>query len=68
MTNTLCIIISIYIANIWYNRDNMENLEYKFKSKIKNSQKLHMEILKDKSKNVFTDNYVNINRRIIDHL
>ena len=68
VTNTLCIVISIYIANIWYNRDNMENLEYKFKSKIKNSQKLHMEILKDKSKNVFTDNYVNINRRIIDHL
>ena len=68
VTNTLCIIISSYIANIWFNRDNSDDLEYKFKSKIKVNQKLHMEILKDKAMNVFTDNYVNIDGKIIDRL
>ena len=66
VTNTLCIIISTYIANIWYNRDDRDNLDYKFKSRIKISQKLHMEILKDKAKKVFTDNYLLINGKIID--
>ena len=30
------------------------------------SQKLHMEILKDKAKKVFTDNYLLLNGKIID--
>ena len=66
VTNTLCIIISTYIANIWYNRDSMDGIEFKFKSKFKNNQKLHMGILKDNAKKIFTDNYVHLDGKIID--
>ena len=66
--NTLIIIVSSYIANIWFNRNSLENLDYKLKAKIKMCQKLHMDILQDKGENVFTGNYCKMDADIIDRL
>ena len=33
--NTLIIVISSYIANMWFNRNSLENLDNKLKAKIK---------------------------------
>ena len=67
-SNTLCIIISSYIANIWYNRESSEHLDYKFKAKIKKSQYLNMKILQEKRGRVFTPNYCELDTSIIDNL
>ena len=55
--NTLCIIISSYIACAWYNRDNLDYLTNKLKAKIIRDQKVKMMILGQKAKDIFTENY-----------
>ena len=63
--NTLCIIIVSYISTVWFNRDKMEYLIPNLKAKIIRDQKLKMMILKDKAKNVFTENYCKSNIEFI---
>ena len=55
--NTLNIIICSYITCVWYNRENKEHLVSNLKAKIIRDQKIKIKILKDKAKNVFTENY-----------
>ena len=55
--NTLCIIISSYVACIWYNRDNILVISHDLKAKIIKDQRLKMRILGEKANKVFTDNY-----------
>ena len=59
--NTLCITIISYIANTWFNRDKQGQLINSLKIKIVHDQKLNMEILKDKGKEIFTENYCKSN-------
>ena len=59
--NTLCIIITSYIACTWSNRNNIEYLVINFKAKLIRDQKLRMMILKEKAKKIFTENYCNSN-------
>ena len=66
--NTLCITIISYIANTWYNREKQEQLINSLKSKIVRDQKLNMEILKDKGKEIFTENYCKSNIEFIYRL
>ena len=66
--NTLCIVICNYITNVWFNRDKNEYLLENLKAKIIRDQKIKIMILKDKAKNVFTENYCNINCDIIYRL
>ena len=66
--NTLCIIISSYISCIWYNREDANFLIYKLKAKIIREQKYHKLMLKDRMHNLFTENYININPDILNHL
>ena len=68
VTNTLSIVISIYLAIIWFNRNSPDNLDYKLKARIKKSQKFHSKILQDKINALFTSNYSNIDTDIIDAL
>ena len=63
--NTICIIVSSYIACVWYNREDASYIEYKFKAKIIKGQKYHKLILKEKIHDVFTENYCNIDTDII---
>ena len=66
--NSLCVIISSYIATVWFNRKNDENLIYIFKAKIIKDQRLNMKILDIKALRIFSDNYCNLNREIINRL
>ena len=55
--NTLCIIISNYIACTWYNRENLVMLTNKLKAKMIFDQKIKLEILGNKANKVFSENY-----------
>lgn len=66
--NTLCIIVSSYISCTWYNRGNIDTMIYVFKAKLIKDQRLKLEILGDKAKNVFTENYCKSNIEIIYEL
>lgn len=66
--NSFCIIISSYIACIWFNRKKMDNVKYCLKAKIIKDQRINMKILGAKAYKVFSDNYCNIDYRIIDRL
>ena len=68
VNNTLSIIISEYIATIWFNRESPDNLDYKFKARIKNLQFTHMNMLNNKGKSLLTPNYCDMNRNIVDRL
>ena len=66
--NTLCVIISSYIACTWYSRKKMDNVKYCFRAKIIKDQRLNMKILGAKAHKVFSDNYCNMDYSIIDRL
>ena len=66
--NTLCVIISSYIACTWYSRKKMDNVKYCFRAKIIKDQRLNMKILGAKAYKVFSDNYCNMDYSIIDRL
>ena len=63
--NTLSIIVSSYIACIWYNRENMESVIYILKAKIINDQRVKLRILGKKAKKIFTENYCKENIEFI---
>ena len=66
--NTICITISSYISCIWFNRESSDHLLNNFKAKIRIGQKYHKLMLKGKMKDIFTENYCNIDLDIINHL
>ena len=66
--NTLIVIISSYVACIWYNRNRLESICYILKAKIIRDQKLNMKILGGKSYKIFTDNYCKENIEFINRL
>lgn len=66
--NSLGIIISSYIASVWFNRENSANLIYVLKAKIIKDQRLLMKILDRKASKIFSENYCNLNREIIDNM
>ena len=66
--NTLIIVISSYIACIWYNRNNLDQICYILKAKIIKDQKLNMKILGDKVHKIFTENYCKKNIEFINRL
>ena len=55
--DTLCIIISSYISCVWYNRENLNNIDYYFKSMFIIDQRLNMKLLGEKRLKVFPDKY-----------
>ena len=63
--NTLCIIICSFIACVWFERNNLEQLIYTLKAKIIKDQKLNLMILKQKAKKIFSENYINSNIEFI---
>ena len=56
-----------YIANIWFNRDSPENIEYKFMAKIKGYQRLHKQILMNKMNKLFTTNYCYLDGNVLNN-
>ena len=66
--NTLCIIICTFIACVWFERNNLEQLIYILKAKIIKDQKLNLMILKQKAKKIFSENYCNPNIEFIHSL
>ena len=66
--NTLIIILSSYVACTWYNRHRLEIICNILKAKIIRDQKLNMEILGDKAKKIFTENYCKSNIEFICRL
>ena len=66
--NTLCIIICSFIACVWFERNNLEQLIYTLKAKIIKDQKLNLMILKQKAKKIFSENYINSNIEFIHSL
>ena len=63
--NTLCIIITSYITCTWTSRENIEYVTANLKAKIIRDQRLKMNILKEKAKDVFTENYCKPNIEFI---
>ena len=55
--NTLCIILSNYIACVWFNRNNLENIIYVFRARLIKEQKLNIRILGKKANKIFSNNY-----------
>ena len=68
LQNTLSVIISMYIACIWYNRENAVYLSQKFKAKLLKQQKLHKLMLNDNLNTYFSRNYCMIDSDIINEL
>ena len=66
--NTLIVIISSYVACIWYNRNRLESIYYILKAKIIRDQKLNRKILGRKMYKIFTDNYCKENIEFINRL
>ena len=66
--NSLCIIISSYIACIWFNRKKMDGVKYCLKAKIIKDQRLNMKILGARAYKIFSDNYCNMDHRVLDQL
>ena len=66
--NSLCILISSYIACTWFNRKNMNNIKFCLKAKIIKDQRLKMKILKDKANKIISDNYCNLDYEILNRL
>ena len=63
--NTLCVIICSYISCVWYNREESHLEIYRLKAKIIKVQRDHMVIYKDRAKILFTENYCDMNRDIL---
>ena len=66
--NSLCVIISSYIACVWYNRENNDNLIYAFKARLLRNQRLNIKILDKKALKIFSENYCKMDIRIIDRM
>ena len=66
--NSLCVIVSSYIACIWYNRKKLDNVKYYFRAKIIKDQRLKMKILGAKAYKIFSDNYCNMDYSILARL
>ena len=66
--NSLCIIISSYIACVQFNRKNLNNIVYCFKAKIIKDQRLNMKLLGEKANKVFSDNYCKLDYKILNEL
>ena len=63
--NSLCIIISSYIACVWFNREKMDTIKYCYKAKFIKDHRMNMKILGTKAFKVFSDNYCNLDYGII---
>ena len=66
--NSLCIIISSYIACVWFNREHLNSLKYCFKAKLIKDHRINMKILGEKAYKIFSDNYCNLDNGIINRL
>ena len=63
--NSLCIIISSYIACVWVNREKMDTIKYCYKAKFIKDHRMNMKILGTKAFKVFSDKYCNLDYGII---
>ena len=66
--NSLCVIISSYIACVWFNRDNLDSITFCYKAKFIKDHKLNMKILGAKAYEIFSDNYCLMDYGIIYRL
>ena len=66
--NSLNMIITCYITSVWYNREDLAYLKNIVKAKLIKEQRFHMRILGEKATKVFSENYCNIDMRVINRL
>ena len=66
--NSLCVIVSSYIACIWFNRKKLDTVKYSLKAKIIKDQRINMRILGNKCHKVFSENYCNLDYDILNRL
>ena len=64
--NSLCIIVSCYITSVWYNRENMEFIKNIVKACLIKEQRFHKRLIGGKAKKVFSENYCNLDMRILN--
>ena len=65
--NSMCVIITCYISCVWRNRENLDPIKNILKAKMIKDQRLHMSILGEKAKKVFSENYCLLNMRILNN-
>ena len=66
--NSLVIIISSYIACVWFNREKLDTIKICYKAKFIRDQRMNMKILGAKALKIFSDNYCNLDYEIINGL
>ena len=66
--DTLCVVISCYISTVWFNRSDLRFIKNIVKANIIKMQKFHMIMLGTKKEKVFSDNYCNLDMRILNSL
>ena len=66
--NYLCVIISCYISTVWFNRTDLRFIKNIIKASIVKMQKLHRMILGSTMKKVFSENYCNLDMRMLNNL
>ena len=66
--NSLCVIISCYISTVWFNRTDLRFIKNIIKASIVKMQKLHRMILGSTMKKVFSENYCNLDMRMLNNL
>ena len=66
--NSLCLIISGYISAVWYNRKDLRFIKNMVLAKIIRDQRFNLRLLEDKAKKVFSENYCQMDLRILKAL
>ena len=65
--NSICCIVSCYISSVWYNREDLTYIKGIVKARLIKGQRFHMTLLGEKAKKVFSENYCNLDMRILNN-
>ena len=63
--NTLCVIVSGYISSVWYNRKDLRFIKNIVMAKTIRDQCFNLKILGDRANDVFSENYCQLDPRIM---
>ena len=66
--NSLCVLISGYITTVWYNRKDLRFIRNLVMAKFIRDQRFNLKLLGENARKVFSENYCNMDIRILKEL
>ena len=64
--NLICIIIACYISCVWSNRENLTYIKNIMKAKLLRTHRFHIQLLGEAINKIFSENYCNMDIRILN--